>query len=209
MRRRLRSGGSESDSAALLRPATERERKRLEILCGDVLENQLERPCDAMVFCLFESTEETLRAAAAQCAGPAILVKQTSTARCFSSGIADLEGFTPGIPEETLRRLGVPFQAERLELGQPLRFLEEAGRFFGRCNRGTAVSEKKIRQRLRRGPSPEFPYYLPNRKRLDLVTFAAGAQPLPAVWIRHQTKRRTGAGRAAFRPHIPGGTARG
>lgn len=160
----------------LRRRVTEREREKLEILCGDVLENRPERPYDAMVFCLFGNMEETLRAAAAQCAGPVILVKRAYTAHRFSSGPTDLEHFTPEAAEAALRRRGVPYRAERLELelGQPFRSPEEAVRFFRLYNRGAAFSEAEIRQRLQRGPSPEFPYYLPNRKQLGLLAFAAG-----------------------------------
>lgn len=146
---------------------------RLEILQGDILENRPEKRYDAMVFCLFGHLEETLQIAAEQCSGPVILIKRAYAAHRFSVGASDLEHLTPKDAERELERLGIPCRAERfaLELGQPLRSLEEAERFFRLYNRGGELDREEIRRRLQTREDAEFPYYLPNRKRLGLLAF--------------------------------------
>lgn len=148
---------------------------RLEILQRDIFENRPPKPYDAMVFCLFGGMEETLQIAADQCAGPVILIKRANTAHRFSAGGSKLEHFTPEAAEERLRRLNIPYRAERfsLELGQPFRSLEEAERFFRLYNRGGDMTPEEVRGRLQVSALPEFPYYLPNRKELGLLAFSA------------------------------------
>lgn len=147
----------------------------LEILQRDIFENRPPKPYDAMVFCLFGGMEETLQIAAEQCAGPVILIKRANTVHRFSAGGSKLEHFMPEAAEERLRRLNIPYRSERfaLELGQPLRSLEEAERFFRLYNREEEMTSEEVRGRLQVSTLPEFPYYLPNRKRLGLIVFSA------------------------------------
>ena len=158
---------------ALRHRISKREKEKLEIRCTDVLLDNPRVPYDAMVFCLFGGMEETLRAAAAQCAGPVILIKRDYMTHQFSSGGTGLEHFTAETAERELSRRRIPYQAERfeLELGQPFRSLEAAEMFFHLYNRGTELSAEKIAHMLEKTSTPEFPYYLPNRKKLGLLAF--------------------------------------
>jgi len=93
--------------------------------------------------------------------------------RCRAAGLSG--HFTPEAAEERLRRLNIPYRSEcfALELGQPLRSLEEAERFFRLYNREEEMTSEEVRGRLQASVLPGFPYYLPNRKRLGLIVFSA------------------------------------
>ena len=137
--------------------------KGVTAICGDVEALTPEKPYDAMVFCLFGRTEDTLRIARKQCRGKIFLVKSDYSHHRFSAGKVSLGEYT----------------AERFtaEFGQPFRSLEAAERFFALYNRSRSetLSKDEIKARLTAGPSAEFPYYLPHEKALCLFTIETAA----------------------------------
>ena len=147
--------------------------------CGDMETLAPEKPYDAMVFCLFGRTEDTLRIARKQCRGRIFLVKRDYSHHRFSAGQVSLGEYTAGSTENVLREKGIPYAVERFtaEFGQPFRSLEAAERFFALYNRNEseALSKDEIRARLTSGPSAEFPYYLPHEKALCLFTIETAA----------------------------------
>lgn len=128
-----------------------------------------------MVFCLFGSIEEILKIVSEQCGGAAVVIKRHYPGHLISSGEGASDRYSANHAEVCLRQLGIPCHTEMftLEMGQPLRSLEDAERFFQIYNRGRAISSDEIRQRLTVGPSPEFPYYFPVLKPLRLLAFQA------------------------------------
>lgn len=164
-----------ADLAGRLTPA---QRARLEPVCGDILSGPPAEQYDAMVFCLFGTMEEILRAAA-RCRGTVVAVKRDRAVHRFTAGGRDIAGYSGEAAEALLRRLGIPCRTERftLELGQPLRSLEDAERFFRAYDSESAFSREEILGKLEKGKSPEFPYYLPNQKYLRLLAFPAGSIP--------------------------------
>lgn len=163
---------------------TAEQRARLEPVCADVLAGR--GRYDAMVFCLFGDMEEILAAVRTQCAGTAVAVKRDCAVHRFTSGGRDLSRHSAEAAEALLRERGVPYRAETLELAldQPFRSREEAERFFRAYNPEASGSPEELLERLEPGPSPEFPFRLPNRKRLRLLAFQAedvraGAPPCP------------------------------
>ena len=76
---------------------------------------------------------------------------------------------------ETLRKLGVPFEfdAQELEHGQPFASLDEAVRFFriySRDETPDAITPEAVLPRLLRTDNAQYPYYLPQTKRLGILT---------------------------------------
>ena len=147
--------------------------------CGDMETLAPEKPYDAMVFCLFGRTQDTLRIAKKQCRGRIFLVKRDYSHHRFSAGKVSLGEYTAGSTENVLREKGIPYTVERFtaEFGQPFRSLEAAERFFAVYNRSESevLSKDEIRARLTAGPSAEFPYYLPHKKALCLFTIETAA----------------------------------
>ena len=147
--------------------------------CGDMETLALEKPYDAMVFCLFGRTQDTLRIARKQCRGKIFLVKRDYSHHRFSAGKVSLGEYTAGSTEAVLHEKGIPYTVERFtaEFGQPFRSLEAAERFFALYNRSESevLSKDEIRARLTAGPSAEFPYYLPHKKALCLFTIETAA----------------------------------
>lgn len=148
-------------------------------ICGDVEALTPKEPYDAMVFCLFGRTEDTLRIAKKQCRGRIFLVKRDYSHHRFSAGKVSLGEYTAGSTEAVLHEKGVPYTVERFtaEFGQPFRSLEAAERFFALYNRSRSetLSKDEIKARLTAGPSAEFPYYLPHKKALCLFTIETAA----------------------------------
>ena len=73
-----------------------------------------------------------------------------------------------------LAKLGIPFEAEEqsLELGQPLASLEEARQFFTLYSRDKAPSvftDAYLKSRLVPEHIPDFPWYLPQEKKVGLI----------------------------------------
>ena len=145
-------------------------------ICMDVSALCPEQPYDMMIFCLFGRTEDALKIAARCCRGTVVLVKRDYAYHRFSAGQVSLGEFTAQCAEETLAARGIPYAAERFtaEFGQPLRTIEAAERFFAIYDRSAeGLSRAEIETRLVKGPSAEFPYYLPHEKHLAMYSFRA------------------------------------
>lgn len=147
-------------------------RAGLTALCADIASLSPVPPYDAMVFCLFGNTEETLRIAARQCRREIFLVKRDYDRHRFSAGSVSLGEYNAPSTEQVLARRGIPYACERFtaDFGQPFRSLEDAERFFALYNRSAdaSLTRDEIAARLTAGPDAEFPYYLPNEKKLCL-----------------------------------------
>ena len=72
--------------------------------CGDVEALTPKEPYDAMVFCLFGRTEDTLRIARKQCRGKIFLVKSDYSHHRFSAGKVSLGEYTAGSAASASRR---------------------------------------------------------------------------------------------------------
>lgn len=76
-------------------------------ICGDVEALTPKEPYDAMVFCLFGRTEDTLRIARKQCRRKIFLVKRDYSHHRFSAGKVSLGEYTAGSTEAVLHEKGV------------------------------------------------------------------------------------------------------
>lgn len=76
--------------------------KGVTAICGDVEALTPKEPYDAMVFCLFGRTEDTLRIARKQCRGKIFLVKSDYSHHRFSAGKVSLGEYTAGSTEAVL-----------------------------------------------------------------------------------------------------------
>ena len=75
--------------------------------CGDMETLAPEKPYDAMVFCLFGRTQDTLRIAKKQCRGRIFLVKRDYLHHRFSAGKVSLGEYTAESTEAVLHEKGV------------------------------------------------------------------------------------------------------
>ena len=146
----------------------------IHIRCGDIHSLPPEQPYDAMVFCFFGHMDEILSLAAAQCRGTVLAVMRSDSCHRFSAGrpVMRCGGYTRG--RETLRALGIPFQAREMELpmGQPFRSLADARRFFELYRRDgddTPITDEFLHQRLTATGREDFPLYLPQNRRFGLL----------------------------------------
>ena len=129
---------------------------------------------DAIVFCFFGRTEETLRAVKAQCKGNAYLVKKNWRNHRFTMTETPLRGYTLSHTVRELSALNVPFAEETfpIEMGQPFRSLEDAVLFFQtyRQQDEANVSPEQVLALLRPNDSEKFPLFLPSYQQLGLIT---------------------------------------
>ncbi len=157
--------------------------ENLRVVCGDIF--SMTAQYDAMVFCYFGRMREILQIAGRQCRGSVIVVKRASPAHRFSVQPAARDGHRCEKARELLTALGIPFEAQRLQLefGQPFRSLEAAEEFFSLYDRsGAGIRREELLRRLTRTESDEFPYYLPSQR--DMELFAFDAQWIPEEFLQ-------------------------
>ena len=148
---------------------------------NDLFSMQPETPYDAMVFCFFGRVEETLRAAKAQCTGQAIMIKKNWKNHRFSMKERPLKGYTLRHTVSELDECKTPYKIATfpIEMGQPFRSLDDALLFFRTyAEEGDGqILLEQIRSRLVRTDSKRYPYYLPSRKTLGIITVNTGDIP--------------------------------
>lgn len=146
----------------------------VQILQADLTRFTPPEPYEAMVFCMFGSTRQTLRIAKRCCKGRIVMVKKGYTHHRFSLGEVPLRDETQRTAAQELCALGIPFamQTQSFEMGQPLRSLEEAVRFFRLYSKDApgAVTPEAVAARLVQTGQRRFPLYLPQKKELALFT---------------------------------------
>ena len=153
----------------------------LEILHADLMRFTPDEPYDAMVFCLFGRMEEILRIAKRCGAGTVVVVKKAYTHHRFSVSSVPLQDETTEQAAALLRARGVPFTLETREfdMGQPLKTLEDAMRFFRAYSKDApgALTKEAVLRRLTETGDKAFPYYVPQRRSLGRFTIHTGNIP--------------------------------
>ena len=154
--------------------AAEENVSNLEIRKEDLMRFTPDTPYDAMVFCLFGRMREILRIAKRCGAGTVVAVKKAYTHHRFSVSSVPLKDETAEQAAALLRAHGVPFQLETREfdMGQPLRSLSAAMRFFGAYSKDApgTLTREAVLQKLTETGDEAFPYYVPQRKSLGRFT---------------------------------------
>ena len=160
--------------ANLHRMAAEKNVSNLEILETDMMTFTPEAPYDAMVFCLFGRMREILRVAKRCCAGRIVVIKKAFTHHRFSMSRVPLRDEVTDRAADFLRERGVRFSLEtrEFEMGQPLRSLRDAVRFFEIYSKDApgTLTREAVRARLTETGDAQFPYYLPQKKALGRFT---------------------------------------
>ena len=141
----------------------------------DLLQSTDRTRYDGMVFCFFGSLAEILPVARRQCAKTLVIIKKNYELHRFSLTAQPICGETAPTACEALRAMGVPFlfDARELEHGQPFASLDEAVQFFRIYSKDEApgaVTPEAVLPRLQKTGDDAFPYYLPQIKRLGILT---------------------------------------
>ena len=143
-------------------------------VCGDVKAHRPAQPYDAMVFCLFGKMPEILPIAKRCCAGRIVVIKKAFTHHRFSMSRVPLRDEVTDRAADFLRERGVRFSLEtrEFEMGQPLRSLRDAVRFFEIYSKDApgTLTRDAVRARLTETGDAQFPYYLPQKKALGRFT---------------------------------------
>lgn len=165
---------SEDALAVLRAQAAARGVTNLEILQTDLMAFSPDEPFDAMVFCLFGKMRESLRIAKRCCKGRVVIVKKAFTHHRFSVSSVPIKDEVTDQAAAFLRERGVPFSlsVREFEMGQPLRSIGDAARFFEIYSKDApgALTEEAIRARLTQTGNTQFPFYLPQCKALGRFT---------------------------------------
>ncbi len=153
----------------------------IRVLEGDIFAHEERPPFDGAVFCFFGGTEETLRFIRRNCTGKAVLFKKYWDTHRFSLQDEPLGKYSCKNACAELDGLNVPYRLESVpvEMGQPFRSAEDAVTFFRLHRRGEQadVSEAAVLQRLAKTDSAEFPYYMPAKRPVGVITLDAGEIP--------------------------------
>ncbi len=150
----------------------------IDILPGDLLCAAPPAPYDAMVFSFFGRMEEIAAIARAQCRGTVFVFKIYYTTRRISVERHPLghEGFRAGA--EWLTARGIPFVSAELELelGQPLRSMAEARRFFALYSRDadkSLITDAFLLEKLVPTGQAEYPWYQPHTRPVGCLKFSS------------------------------------
>lgn len=168
----------------LSQPATDLLRRNAagyDNLCvktGDIEAMPPEIPYDAMVFCYFGKTPNTLRIAKKQCKGTLVMVTRNYTHHRFALRPTAFDRDTVAYCRSVLEQAGIPYTLTpcELEFGQPFRSLDAAVRFFALYS-GEQATKAEVLQRLEETDHPAFPYYLPKTKKMGIFTVQTNAIP--------------------------------
>lgn len=153
------------------------DRDNIDIHCGDIHLFPPITPYDAIVFSFFDKMEEIASIAATQCCGTVFAFKKNYVNHRFSVGkhpVGD-DSFPRAI--EWLEQQQIPYASDTLalEMGQPLRSLDEARRFFRLYNHDddTALTDAFLRERLVETGHADFPLYLPQVRQVGCLRLSA------------------------------------
>ena len=151
-------------------------------LCGDIRKLPSESHYDKMVFCLFGKLGEIFDISKAQCRGKIVIIKKNWPCHTFSLTHPPRKGRSLEEICGILEQLGIDYSADTcaIELGQPLRSKADAVRFFRLYSHDPnpeSIEFEHILPLLQKGQSKEFPYYLPARKKLGILTLDARQIP--------------------------------
>ena len=152
--------------------------ENVDIRAGDIFSAPPGRPYDAMVFSFFGRMEEIAAIARAQCRGRVFVFKKNYAAHRFSAETHPIGdgGFRAGVQWLTDR--SIPFTSAELELemGQPLRSLSEARRFFALYSRDKdpdRSADAFLQERLVQTGREDFPLYLPHKRSIGCLMLSA------------------------------------
>lgn len=156
-------------------------------LCGDLGALAPRKSYDAMVFCFFGGLHEILKYGRAQCCGKLLIIKKDYDLHRFSLTRQPLQHFRFCDSLTALEELNIPYEAFRTELslGQPLRSLDDAVLFFqtySRDERKEDITASSVLPRLQETNSSQFPYYLPQRKKMGIVVIDTADIPKTLPW---------------------------
>ena len=144
---------------------------------------------DAMVFCFFGNTEESLAIVREQCEGKAILIKKDYDEHRFSIGHHLLHHYSFEKTCCDLDEKKICYQKERFSLhfGQPFHSLEDAVLFFqtySQDDHPERIDEDMVKHKLIEDPSGKYSYYLQSEKRLGLIVL--DSEDIPDEFSIHE-----------------------
>ncbi|MBR4098773.1 MAG: ATP-binding cassette domain-containing protein [Clostridium sp.] len=148
----------------------------LDILEGDFFAESPHRQYDAMLFCCFGSMDEILRTAPKWCSGTVMVVQKDNAYHRFSVGKVKQRRPSFTKLQEAMAATNIPFESQRftVDMGQPLRSIEDGIRFFRTYSKDadpSSITEEYVKSRLSPSDDPQFPYYLPVEMPVGLLTF--------------------------------------
>lgn len=152
------------------------KKKGLHPRLGDIASLPPDTPYDTMVFHFFGQGQQILSLAKSQCRGRVLVIKRRYRQHRFSKGAVPIKGDSFLAMQTLLEEKGIPYISRQasLELGQPLRSLQAARRFFALYSKdGSHVSwkDEELLSRLERRDDETFPYYLPQEKKVGILLF--------------------------------------
>ncbi|MDO4478658.1 MAG: NUDIX domain-containing protein [Lachnospiraceae bacterium] len=150
----------------------------IDIRCEDIFSLQSEAPLfDAMVFCFFGSTEETVLLSRKLCRGPVFSIKHDYPYHRFSVNEKRIWDGCLGT-ERYLDNHHIAYEGLRLseEFGQPLTSLEEGRLFFESYSHDkdkSIITDDFVLKAVEKTEDPLYPYYVPGRRDLGLTIWQA------------------------------------
>ncbi len=158
-----------------------RNKQNIHILSGNIKDFTPTEKYEAMVFSFFGKMEEIHPIAKQQCRGTVFLFKKNYVNHRFTPGEYRAGDDSYANAVNWLEKKRIPFigQTLSLEMGQPLRSLEEARRFFALYSRGDReeITDAFLQTRLLETGRQDFPLYLPQKREVGCLRFAAADLP--------------------------------
>jgi len=150
--------------------------------CGDIMSARFEKPFDHITLCFFGNIEEILAVSKRCCTGRIFAIMRNYSNHRFSVSSIKRE---PGGSEDACRfldNLAIPYVRRDLtiEMGQPFKDLKDARLFFETYSRDgdkSLITEEFIKSRLVATGREDFPFYMPNERKVSFITFKVSDIP--------------------------------
>lgn len=159
--------------------AARRGLANIEAVEADLFAMEPAEKYDAMTFCFFGKTEETLRAAAAQCSGRVFLVRKAWDTRRFTAPGAPLSHSNFAAVLRELDAFGVRYETDTLTLdtGQPFASLADAALFFEEYGGAGSAAGLNVASLLEPTGRADFPYLLSELRPVGIIMIETGKIP--------------------------------
>ena len=148
----------------------------LEIVHADAFAMQPEQKYDAMLFCCCGQVHEIVEAARRQCSGTVLVIQKDARYHRLSAGKLRNQKANFQLMEEEFAAMGIPFQSKRVtvQMGQPLRSIEDGVRFFKLYDKSeddSHITAAYAAERLVPQDDMQFPYYYPMETTMGFLSF--------------------------------------
>ena len=179
MCRRVTAADISHEALGVLRDNLERSPKEnVDVIEGDVFAMPEDLKFDTMIFNHFGKVREIVELTAKHGKRNSVMVRKNWKYHRFADKKVPITHLIFSEDCRTLDEMGIPYRTElfQIDMGQPLRSLDEAMRFFRLYNKSgkpESITMEDVLAKIEKTDLEEFPYYMPSKKESAFIIINA------------------------------------